>query len=396
MGGTFGFNGLRDLGFDLPGGSIVEVGKLGRARLRYNEAINELEVSKNGAAYVIIGGGSGPPLATTAPPDVDKSTAAVGVSGSAARADHKHDAVTASAVEITDSTSDEGSGAPLARADHAHAHGDRGGGSLHALATTSVAGFMSPADKTKLGDVITESVRSWAFETANTGIDYVGGFYEFGSTDDDFSPSINFGNTNRAIAAHLFVVTGAVPANDVTIRVTGTSITDAGVRTLSDTEDIVIPTGTPVDSYFEFKKWLGLVSVQTVSGTPITCNYGWAKYHDNNNQDFEVIGLESLWQSESTDTTSDLALLHHKAAGWTFNAGAEPTPPVAIARRSTDYGSDNGHQNGLPGAWKRTNLATVVAGSAAEGIIVEITSASAGVGNQSFRQLNFEVSIEGD
>jgi hypothetical protein len=57
--GTFGFNGLLSRGFDLPSGSIVEVGKPGRARLRYNELTNELEVSKNGAAYVVIGGGGG-------------------------------------------------------------------------------------------------------------------------------------------------------------------------------------------------------------------------------------------------------------------------------------------------------------------------------------------------
>jgi hypothetical protein len=37
-----------------------------------------------------------------------------------------------------------------ARADHVHAHGDQTGTTLHAAATTSAAGFMSGADKTKL------------------------------------------------------------------------------------------------------------------------------------------------------------------------------------------------------------------------------------------------------
>lgn len=37
-----------------------------------------------------------------------------------------------------------------ARGDHQHAHGNRGGGSLHSAATTAAAGFMSAADKTKL------------------------------------------------------------------------------------------------------------------------------------------------------------------------------------------------------------------------------------------------------
>lgn len=38
----------------------------------------------------------------------------------------------------------------VARADHAHGHGALAGGSLHADATTSIAGFMTAADKTKL------------------------------------------------------------------------------------------------------------------------------------------------------------------------------------------------------------------------------------------------------
>lgn len=43
-----------------------------------------------------------------------------------------------------------GTATTYARLDHVHSHGDQAGGSLHAVATTSVAGFMSAADKTKL------------------------------------------------------------------------------------------------------------------------------------------------------------------------------------------------------------------------------------------------------
>lgn len=48
-----------------------------------------------------------------------------------------------------------GVGTTAARADHVHAHGDQAGGTLHADATTSVAGFMSASDKTKLDSVAT-------------------------------------------------------------------------------------------------------------------------------------------------------------------------------------------------------------------------------------------------
>lgn len=44
----------------------------------------------------------------------------------------------------------QGASALFARGDHVHPHGDQGGGSLHALVTQSVAGFMDPVDKTRL------------------------------------------------------------------------------------------------------------------------------------------------------------------------------------------------------------------------------------------------------
>lgn len=46
-----------------------------------------------------------------------------------------------------------GVGTTAARSDHVHAHGDQTGGTLHAAATTSVAGFMTAADKTKLDGI---------------------------------------------------------------------------------------------------------------------------------------------------------------------------------------------------------------------------------------------------
>lgn len=84
------------------------------------------------------------------PVNVTKQAASEGVAGTFARSDHKHDISTAAAIEVTDSTNAEGTSALLSRSDHTHAHGARGGGTLHAVATTATAGFMSAADKTKL------------------------------------------------------------------------------------------------------------------------------------------------------------------------------------------------------------------------------------------------------
>jgi hypothetical protein len=98
-------------------------------------------------------GATNTPLASTTPADTTKAAAAIGVSTTAARSDHKHDISTAAAAELTDSTNAEGSATSLARSDHTHAHGTRGGGNLHADATPSVAGFMSAADKLKLDGI---------------------------------------------------------------------------------------------------------------------------------------------------------------------------------------------------------------------------------------------------
>ena len=84
------------------------------------------------------------------------STNQEGNSTSFARANHTHQLNLAFGTPstITDSTNTEGAATSFARSDHQHAHGNRGGGSLHALATTSAAGFMSSADKTKLDNLI--------------------------------------------------------------------------------------------------------------------------------------------------------------------------------------------------------------------------------------------------
>jgi len=60
--------------------------------------------------------------------------------------------------DATPQAIDSDAGAPgtspdASRADHAHLHGDQEGGSLHAVATSSDAGFLSAADKARLDDL---------------------------------------------------------------------------------------------------------------------------------------------------------------------------------------------------------------------------------------------------
>lgn len=92
--------------------------------------------------------------APAAPVNVTKAAAAAGTATTPARADHKHDITTAAAIDLTDATNAEGVATSLARSDHTHSHGARGGGTLHAVATQSVAGFQSAADKAKLDNSV--------------------------------------------------------------------------------------------------------------------------------------------------------------------------------------------------------------------------------------------------
>lgn len=72
------------------------------------------------------------------------------------------------------------------RGDHVHAHGELGGGDLHALASDTEAGFMSAADKMKL-DAIGGADEPDATDTQDipyTGIDNTAVGTVFASVDD--------------------------------------------------------------------------------------------------------------------------------------------------------------------------------------------------------------------
>lgn len=87
------------------------------------------------------------------------ATSSDGTGNGVALKTHQHAVPAATAVELTDSTNDAGNDGNFVHANHQHAHGTRGGGTLHAAATPSVAGFLSAADKTKLDTLIDPNLR---------------------------------------------------------------------------------------------------------------------------------------------------------------------------------------------------------------------------------------------
>ena len=221
---------------------------------------------------------------------------------------------------------------------------------------------------------------SWALgQTDGAGTHYIGGFYIFGTTDNDFTPAITFGEADNSHAAHFFVVTKESPGATCNIQVSGTSITDGGVKVAADTVLMEIPFDSGANAYYETEeKWLGEIGIDgTDGGFDVTlCNYGFTKYWDDNNNDFTLVGIESTWKAGATDAAADIIIRHHRTTGWTYNAGAEPTPPTAIASLQTDYGL--GVVSGEQGAWKRDNFDTDVDGTGREGLLIELTTGAAG------------------
>lgn len=82
------------------------------------------------------------------------STNAAGSADTLARSDHTHAIATAAAVVTIGTANAAGSAATFARGDHVHSHGAQTDGTLHAAVSTSVAGFMSAADKVKLNALV--------------------------------------------------------------------------------------------------------------------------------------------------------------------------------------------------------------------------------------------------
>ena len=92
--------------------------------------------------------------------------------------------------------------------------------------------------------------------------------------------------------------------------------------------------------------------------------------------DFTVLGFDTTWFGGASDDV-DFVLYHHKATGWTYNAGAEPSPPE-IVRMTDDYTTaEDETVSGEFLAWKRDNLSTFINGGDGEGLILSAISSKA-------------------
>jgi len=254
-------------------------------------------------------------------------------------------------------------------------------------------------EQRKAGDVWrplgTASEKFWGYASPSgqSGIFYYGGYYGFAGSADDLSatPATQFGTANSSYAAHFMVVLGETAVDKIVLRVKGTRITDTGIRTADYEATLAIPDTSATNFMKETpEKFIGQITAKVISGTAKNVNYGFAKYWDNNNNNFTVKGFETTWLGGATDGAANISILHHNDIGWTYNAGAEPDPPTPIADMNTDHVTEIGVVNGEEGAWKRSDLDQDILGSEDEGTILRITSGQ----NRTFTHGSMALRIE--
>jgi hypothetical protein len=225
---------------------------------------------------------------------------------------------------------------------------------------------------------------------------YAAGFYEAPVADVTLTiggtVTQTLGTASKAEGAHAFCVASGAGGTDLVLTVSGTSITDGGVRTTSDSEVIVADTDqATTDQYFETtKKWLGQITY-TLTGTSgsFTFNYGFAKYEDFGNRDFTATDFEIVGLCNLAANDLNVELLHHQSTGWTYHATAFVPGSTAICDMATDYSTDQDIEASEYFAYKRSNLSTDVDGSGSEGVLVRMDEST----NNSIRYGTIQIGV---
>jgi hypothetical protein len=242
------------------------------------------------------------------------------------------------------------------------------------------------------------SVRYKSYSAApdtDTGSHWLAGFYNCPAADanlDEGGATQTYGTNQDSRAAHAILVAGgagSVDAGSCSIVVSGTSVTDAGVATESDSETIVSDiTAMSADDYYETtKKWLGQITYTLTPDGAATYsadfNYGFAKYDDIGNRPFTIAEVEMVCEGGgAADTSFDCILYHHSSTGWTYHATAFSPGGTVLAQLSTDHtdGTPTVHQriiNNLDFAWKKTGIDTAIDGAGSEGFVIEFVTGQA-------------------
>lgn len=197
-----------------------------------------------------------------------------------------------------------------------------------------------------------------------------------------------WGTANVAYGAKTFIVAaGAGTASGGTtgvgkITVSGTSVSDDGVRVAGDSEVIVADTSAlTANQYAESHKyWIGQVTFtlgQTGDRTAYACtfNYGFAKYFEFDERKVVVASIEATGRAGANDTGFNIELLKHDGTGWTYHATAFVPGGAVIAAMATDYVVEKNLSANERFGWERYSLGVVIDGAAGnQGVVVRVTT----------------------
>ena len=241
-------------------------------------------------------------------------------------------------------------------------------------------------------DLTGKQFKSYNFSSRGVGAGtyFAAGYYEAPAAEAVLNQGAltqTLGSANVPYAAHVFFVAkdaGAVSGGTTgvaTVTVTGTSITDEGVRDAGGSEVLVSDnTAASTDEYFETDlKWIGQVTLtiaQTGDRTnyDLSGNYGFAKYEDFGNVDFELTDLEAVGLAAANDASFNIELLLHDGTGWTYDNAAFVPGGTVVASMVGDHSTESDVDDTEHFAWKRVHLATEVEGTDLGGVVVRITT----------------------
>jgi hypothetical protein len=239
-----------------------------------------------------------------------------------------------------------------------------------------------------------------------------GTYYLFGNYDapaadvtlTQASTTQAYGSSNNAYGMRPFAVfagDGTVDTGQVGLRVTGTTVTDSGTRTTTDTQVITEDITSPaLDAYVETtKKFIGAVTYElyVVSGSPtaysVSFNYGLAKYEDFGNRDFMITDLEIGGLGGANDTAAEIVLLHHKTTGWSYSAAAFIPGNGELTSLNSVYSTEDDITNAEPFFFKLDSTALnqpILGNSGSEGVLIRLVTGQ----NNTFQFLNAKLAVQ--
>jgi hypothetical protein len=220
----------------------------------------------------------------------------------------------------------------------------------------------------------------------SSGTFYASGFYAAPVADANLtnaSTTVSYGTANSPTGVHMFLVAGGAGttnAGTVSIVVSGTSITSAGVRTAADTEIIVADITTmALNKYYETtKRWLGTVTYTLTPAGGATVyaadfNYGKCAYDSLDSRKFSIKQIEMFGRAGANDTGFDIQVLHHKATGWIYSAAAFVPGTTPVCSLVGDYGIDNDLVSNERFTYDRS-LNQPIDGTIGEGFLIRIVT----------------------